>query len=85
MSASSSPTFAHPSKDAAPGAVERPDIVLDDAPMKKHENLSQEQLEHLRVSDDELVGDLTFNQLSLFEKKSVLVRLSSVLLACRRS
>ncbi|GAA5970245.1 hypothetical protein JCM11641_001635 [Rhodosporidiobolus odoratus] len=31
------------------------------------------QLENLKVSDDELVGSLTFNSLSLYEKKSVLI------------
>ncbi|BGP28095.1 MFS transporter, sugar transporter [Rhodotorula toruloides] len=32
-----------------------------------------EQLENLRVSDDELVGSLTYQQLTLYEKKSVLI------------
>lgn len=55
----------------------RPAIALDEdskIDSKEQANLSAEQLDYLRVDDAELVGGLTFNQLSLFEKKSVLVR-----------
>ena len=40
--------------------------------MKQNSN-NYDQLESLKVSDDQLVGKLTYNQLSLYEKKSVLV------------
>lgn len=42
---------------------------MSDVDMKKSSSSSRE-LESLRVSDDELVGNLTYSQLSLYEKKS---------------
>lgn len=57
-------------------AAERPAVSLEDDaqhPVKKSANLSDEHLDRLRVDDNELVGGLTFSQLSLYEKKSVLV------------
>ncbi|GAA5970235.1 hypothetical protein JCM11641_001630 [Rhodosporidiobolus odoratus] len=47
-----------------------------EADVKRDENRSAEdqaQLENLKVSDEELVGSMTFNSLSLYEKKSVLI------------
>ncbi|GAA5881567.1 hypothetical protein JCM3774_005351 [Rhodotorula dairenensis] len=64
---------------------EQKDVALNDSPIlapseindvdgKKSTSESDLQhLEDLKVSDDELFGDLTYNQLSLYEKKSVLI------------
>jgi hypothetical protein len=40
--------------------------------MKQHSD-RYDQLESLRVDDSQLVGNLTYDQLTLYEKKSVLV------------
>lgn len=87
MPATHSPTLSDDRtlEHDATGALDRPEVALDDSAIKKHENLSVDQLEHLKVNDDELVGNLTFNQLSLFEKKSVLVRPFRFLLRPRAS
>lgn len=53
------------------------DTALHDSPLApsfdadlKLSPSETEQLENLKVSDDELVGNLTYQQLSLYEKKS---------------
>lgn len=53
------------------------DTALHDSPLApsfdadlKLSPSETEQLENLKVSDDELVGSLTYQQLSLYEKKS---------------
>ncbi|GAA5939243.1 hypothetical protein JCM3775_007166 [Rhodotorula graminis] len=59
---------------------EQRDTALNDEPTIappidadiKHSDAAS-RLEHLRVSDDELVGKLKYEQLSLYEKKSVLI------------
>ncbi|GAA5828576.1 hypothetical protein JCM11251_000860 [Rhodosporidiobolus azoricus] len=69
-SAPPSPVKANEFHDAP---VDRPVINTEhDADMKKTESFDG-RIEYLKVPDDELVGHLTFNQLSLYEKKSVLI------------
>ncbi|GAA5988451.1 hypothetical protein JCM10908_003571 [Rhodotorula pacifica] len=47
---------------------------INDADLKKSTSDSDlRHLEDLKISDDELFGDLTYNKLSLYEKKSVLI------------
>ncbi|BGP20800.1 hypothetical protein JCM10213_008938 [Rhodosporidiobolus nylandii] len=54
---------------------QRDDINHDsvEGDIKRDESLDSDQLAHLRVDDNELPFHLQFNQLSLFEKKSVLI------------
>ncbi|BGP11891.1 hypothetical protein JCM10049v2_007811 [Rhodotorula toruloides] len=56
------------------------DTALHDSPIApsfdadlKLSRSEAEQLENLKVSDEELVGSLTYQQLTLYEKKSVLI------------
>lgn len=61
---------------------EQKDTALTDSPMLAPSEINDvdakastsesdlRHLEDLKVSDDELFGDLTYNQLSLYEKKS---------------
>ncbi|GAA6059099.1 hypothetical protein JCM10212_002070 [Sporobolomyces blumeae] len=46
-------------------------IHKHDGDLKRKDSV--DLIEHLRVSDEELVGSLTYNQLTLYEKKSVLI------------
>lgn len=48
-----------------------PSMDMSDMENKKaSSDIDVRHLESLKVSDDELVGSLTYNQLSLYEKKS---------------
>ncbi|GAA5824280.1 hypothetical protein JCM3770_000921 [Rhodotorula araucariae] len=64
------PTLTQDQRDTAlnPSPTIAPSM---DADLK--ELPSQSRLDSLRISDDELVGKLTYDQLSLYEKKSVLI------------
>ncbi|GAA6042997.1 hypothetical protein JCM8097_003878 [Rhodosporidiobolus ruineniae] len=69
-------TESVPSDKHAPVAYARPPINTEPSlasESKKDDDASEHQLEHLRVSDDELVGGLSWDKLSLYEKKSVLI------------
>jgi len=65
------PFTTHPAMDDHDG--------MNKAMEMKQNSHNFDQLESLKVSDDQLVGKLTYNQLSLYEKKSVLVSTHSTL------
>ncbi|GAA6042999.1 hypothetical protein JCM8097_003880 [Rhodosporidiobolus ruineniae] len=67
-----------PTSDKNPAGVayERPPVTTESGKgqeTKLNDDASVHQLENLRVSDDELVGHLSWNTLTVYEKKSVLI------------
>ncbi|GAA5851807.1 hypothetical protein JCM8547_000061 [Rhodosporidiobolus lusitaniae] len=75
MSTATSPPHFSERKDEHDGTVplERPVFPDAEGDMKQGAVSSDEQLDRLKVDDNDLVGNLHFNSLSLYEKKSVLI------------